>query len=50
MISGTELSDFDRIAAAQRSNSSTRKALSKSYDRAVYALLPDSIWKMPAKE
>ena len=50
LISGTELSDFDRIAVAQRSNSSTRKALSKSYDRAVYALLPDSIWKMPAKE
>ena len=50
LISGTELSDFDRIAVAQRSNSSTRKALSKSYDRAVYALMPDSIWKFPAKK
>ncbi len=46
IISGTELTDFDRIAVAQRSNSSTRKALSKSYDRAVYALLPESAWKI----
>ena len=50
LISGTELSDFDRIAVAQRSNSSTRKALSKSYDRAVYALLPESKWRLPVPE
>lgn len=47
MISGRELDPFDRIAVAQRSNSSTRKALSKSYDRACYAILKDSQWKLP---
>lgn len=47
MISGKELDPFDRIAVAQRSNSSTRKALSKSYDRACYAILKDSQWKLP---
>ena len=46
MISGTELSNFDRLAVIQRSNSSTRKALSKSYDRAVYALLAEGDWKL----
>ena len=45
MISGTELKDFDRLAVIQRSNSSTRKPLSKSYDRSVYALY-DSSWKL----
>ena len=45
MISGTELKDFDRLAVIQRSNSSTRKPLSKSYDRSVYALY-DSAWKL----
>ena len=46
IISGTELHDFDRITVAQRSNSSTRKALSKSYDRAFYALVRDNPWKL----
>ncbi len=46
LISGIELGDFDRISVCQRSNSSTRKALSKSYDRAVYAVLPESKWKL----
>jgi phosphoglycerol transferase MdoB-like AlkP superfamily enzyme len=46
MITGQELDDFDRIAVIQRSNSSTRKALSKSYDRAVYALLNDNKWNL----
>lgn len=50
MISGTELNDFDRIAVNQRSNSSTRKALSKSYDRSCYALYSENKWKLPAKE
>ena len=49
VISGTELSDFDRLAVVQRSNSSTRKALSKSFDRAVYALY-DSQWKVNSRE
>ena len=48
VISGTELSDFDRLAVVQRSNSSTRKALSKSFDRAVYALY-DSQWKVNSR-
>mgnify|MGYP000031248082 len=48
VISGTELSDFDRLAVVQRSNSSTRKALSKSFDRAVYALY-DSQWKVASR-
>ena len=38
MISGTEINDFDRVSVVQRSNSSTRKALSKSYDRSAYML------------
>ena len=48
VISGTELKDFDRLAVVQRSNSSTRKALSKSFDRAVYALY-DSQWKVDSR-
>ena len=44
IISGTELQDFDTLAVVQRSNSSTRKALSKSHDRSCYALLPESKW------
>ncbi|MDO4306071.1 MAG: LTA synthase family protein [Eubacteriales bacterium] len=50
MITGKELNDFDRIAAVMRSNSSTRKALSKSYDRACYALFSENKWKLPANE
>ena len=50
MISGTELNDFDRISVAQRSNSSTRKALSKSYDRSVYMLYSENKWKLPTDE
>lgn len=50
MITGTELDDFDRIAAVMRSNSSTRKALSKSYDRSCYALYSENKWKLPANE
>lgn len=46
MITGTELNDFDRLAVSQRSNSSTRKALSKSYDRSCYALYADNPWKL----
>ena len=46
MITGRELQDFDRIAVHQRSNSPTRKALSKSYDRAVYAVLKGSPWQL----
>ena len=46
IISGTELDDFDRLSVVQRSNSSTRKALSKSYDRAVYALYSENKWKL----
>lgn len=49
MITGVELDDFDRIAVAQRSNSSTRKALSKSYDRAVYAVLNGSSWQLSSE-
>ena len=50
MISGTELDDFDRISVAQRSNSSTRKALSKSYDRSCYMLYNENKWKIPEEE
>lgn len=50
MITGQELNDFDRIAVMQRSNSSTRKALSKSYDRSCYALFRENKWKLPANE
>lgn len=50
MISGTELTDFDRLSVAQRSNSSTAKALSKSYNRSCYALFSESKWKLPAEE
>ena len=49
MISGTELKDFDRISVSQRSNSSTRKALSKSYDRSCYMLYSENKWKLPAE-
>ena len=50
MISGTELTDFDRLCVAQRSNSSTAKALSKSYNRSCYALFKESKWKLPTEE
>lgn len=50
MITGQELNDFDRIAVCQRSNSSTRKALSKSYDRACYALFDENPWKLAREE
>ena len=46
MITGTELNDFDRLAVIQRSNSSTRKPLSKSYDRSCYALYSNNKWKL----
>ena len=46
MISGTELGDFDRLSVVQRSNSSTRKALSKSYDRSCYMLYDENKWKL----
>ena len=49
MISGTEINDFDRISVAQRSNSSTRKALSKSYDRSAYMLYSENKWKLPSE-
>ena len=47
MISGTEINDFDRVSVVQRSNSSTRKALSKSYDRSAYMLYNENKWKLP---
>ena len=50
MISGTELNDFDRVSVSQRSNSSTRKALSKSYDRSAYMLYSENKWKLPTEE
>ena len=50
VITGTELKDFDRLSVVQRSNSSTRKALSKSYDRAVYALYDKNPWKLEKEE
>ena len=50
IITGKELNDFDRICVAVRSNSSTRKALSKSYDRSCYALFRENKWKLPANE
>ena len=50
MISGTELDDFDRISVSQRSNSSTRKALSKSYDRSVYMLYSENKWKLSSDD
>ncbi|MBR2527269.1 MAG: sulfatase-like hydrolase/transferase [Blautia sp.] len=46
LITGRQLDDFDRLAVVIRSNSSTRKALSKSYDRAVFALYDGSKWKV----
>lgn len=49
-ITGIELDDFDRLSVVQRSNSSTRKALSKSYDRAVYALYEQNPWKLTPKD
>lgn len=49
MISGTEINDFDRVSVVQRSNSSTRKALSKSYDRSAYMLYDENKWKLPAE-
>lgn len=50
MITGIELDDFDRIAVAQRSNSSTRKALSKSYDRSAYMLYSENKWKLSTED
>ncbi len=50
IITGKELDDFDRISVVQRSNSSTRKAMTKSHDRAVYALLSDSKWKLDSEK
>ena len=50
MITGTELNDFDRLAVIQRSNSSTRKALSKSYDRSAYMLYNENKWKIPSED
>lgn len=50
MISGTELEDFDRLSVVQRSNSSTRKALSKSYDRSCYMLYDENKWKLPTED
>ena len=50
IISGTEINDFDRLSVVQRSNSSTRKALSKSYDRSAYMLYNENKWKIPAEE
>lgn len=50
MITGRELNDFDRITAVQRSNSSTRKALTKSYERACYALYDTNRWKLKTEE
>jgi hypothetical protein len=47
MITGTELDDFDQLTVHQRSNSSTRKSLSKSCDRLVYALMSDNKWNLP---
>lgn len=38
LLSGVDLTDLDRICVVQRSNSSTRKALSKTHDRAYYAV------------
>ena len=50
IISGTEINDFDRLSVAQRSNSSTRKALSKSYDRSAYMLYNENKWKIPSED
>ena len=50
IITGKELDDFDRLSVVQRSNSSTRKAMTKSHDRAVYALLSDSRWKLDSEK
>lgn len=44
MITGTELQDFDTLQVCQRSNSSTRRALTKSNLRAVYAIIEGSDW------
>ena len=38
LISGITLAQTDRISVIQRSNSSTRNPLSKTYDRAYYAV------------
>ena len=46
IMTGIQLNDFDRLSVVQRSNSSTRKALSKSYDRACYALFEENPWKL----
>lgn len=41
LISDIELADFDKIAVIQRSNSSTRRALTKTKDRLYYAIKQD---------
>lgn len=50
LITGTELNDFDTLVVSQRSNSSTRKSLTKSNMRAVYALYAESKWKLSSEE
>ena len=50
IITGKELGDFDRISVVHRSNSSTRKAMTKTHDRSVYALLADSKWKLSSEK
>ena len=50
IITGKELDDFDRISVVQRSKSSNRKAMTKSHERAVYALMADSKWKLDSEK
>lgn len=45
MVRGYEFKNLDIIAAVQRSNSSTRKALSKSEERPYFAVKEDSVLK-----
>ncbi|MFV0527996.1 MAG: LTA synthase family protein [Lachnospiraceae bacterium] len=47
LISGTALTDYDVVRVIQRSNSSTRKALSKSEDRLYYAVKSDAATQTP---
>ncbi|MGI6070495.1 MAG: LTA synthase family protein [Blautia sp.] len=42
LLSGIRLTDMDSICVVQRSNSSTRKALSKTHDRTYYAVKKES--------
>lgn len=46
VMTGTELQPFDTISVVQRSNSSTHRALTKSHDRAVYAVLHGNTWNI----